>query len=103
MGEAQVPPFLERSPPCTPCQPLSFRFPASPAPAGHGASWGARRPASQHFVQSDLNAAVALLLRGEIEDAISTSRPHLPRDPRAVDLRLDDGVPSLPAAALFSS
>ena len=59
-------------------------------------------------VESDLNAAVDLLLRGEIEDAIDTVRPHLAQDARAVDLLFDAGLtmlgsaqatPSLDAAA----
>ena len=49
-------------------------------------------------VESDLNAAVDLLLRGEVEDAISVVRPHLPRDPRAVDLLFDAGITMLGSA-----
>ena len=49
-------------------------------------------------VESDLNAAVALLLQGEVEDAIDAVRPHLPRDPRAVDLLFDAGMTMLVSA-----
>lgn len=43
-------------------------------------------------VESDLNAAVALLLQGEVEDAIDTVRPHLSRDARAVELLFAAGM-----------
>ena len=49
-------------------------------------------------VESDLNAAVALLLQGEVEDAIDAVRPHLPRDPRAVDLLFEAGMAMLVSA-----
>ncbi|MDE0211154.1 MAG: surface lipoprotein assembly modifier [Boseongicola sp.] len=42
--------------------------------------------------ESDLNAAVSLLHQGEIDAAIDTVRPHLPRDLRAVDLLFDAGM-----------
>ena len=43
-------------------------------------------------VESDLNAAVSLLLQGETEAAIDIVRPHLPGDVRAVDLLFDAGM-----------
>ena len=49
-------------------------------------------------VESDLNAAVALLLQGEVEDAIGVIRPHLPRDPRAADLLFEAGLAMLGSA-----
>ena len=49
-------------------------------------------------VESDLNAAVSLLLQGEIDAGIDTVRPHLPRDPRAVDLLFDAGLAMLGSA-----
>ena len=49
-------------------------------------------------VESDLNAAVALLLEGEVEGAIGVVRPHLPRDPRAADLLFDAGLAMLGSA-----
>ena len=91
-------PILGRKPALHTLPAVCIRFPAPLlllATALHGA------PVPR--LRNTLNATVALLLRGEIEDAISTVRPHLPRDPRAVDLLLHDGVPSLPDAALFSS
>ena len=47
---------------------------------------------AQGAVESDLNAAVELLLQGEVEDAIDTVRPHLHRDARAVDLLFEAGM-----------
>ena len=49
-------------------------------------------------VESDLNAAVALLLQGEVEEAIDIVRPHLPRDARAVDLLFETGMAMLGSA-----
>ena len=49
-------------------------------------------------VESDLNAAVNLLLQGEVEGAIGVVRPHLPRDARAVDLLFDAGITMLGSA-----
>ena len=49
-------------------------------------------------VESDLNAAVALLLQGEVEGAVDAVRPHLPRDSRAVDLLFEAGRGALSAA-----
>lgn len=49
-------------------------------------------------VESELNAAVSLLLQGEIEAAINTVRPHLRRDPRAVDLLFEAGMAMLGSA-----
>ena len=49
-------------------------------------------------VESDLNAAVDLLLRGEVEDAVAVVRPHLARDPRAVDLLFDAAITMLGSA-----
>ena len=49
-------------------------------------------------VESDLNAAVALLLRGEVEEAVDIVRPHLPRDSRAVDLLFETGMAMLASA-----
>ena len=49
-------------------------------------------------VESDLNATVSLLLQGEIDAAIDTVRPHLQRDPRAVDLLFDAGMAMLGSA-----
>ena len=43
-------------------------------------------------VESDLSAAVAMLLQGEVEDAIDTVRPHLPKDDRAVNLLFESGM-----------
>ena len=49
-------------------------------------------------VENDLNAAVSLLRQGEIDAAIDTVRPHLPRDPRAVDLLFEVGMTMLGSA-----
>ena len=49
-------------------------------------------------VERDLNAAVALLLQGEAEDAIDAVRPHLRRDSRAVDLLFTAGMGALDTA-----
>ena len=49
-------------------------------------------------VESDLNAAVALLLQGEVEEAINVVRPHLPGDARAVDLLFEAGMVMLVSA-----
>ena len=49
-------------------------------------------------VESDLNAAVALLLRGKVEEAIDVARPHLPGDARAVDLLFEAGMTMLVSA-----
>ena len=49
-------------------------------------------------VESDLNAALALLLQGEVEDAIDVVRPHLQRDSRAVDLLFETGMAMLVSA-----
>ena len=49
-------------------------------------------------VEDDLNAAVALLRQGEIEDAIDVVRPHLSGDARAVDLLFDAGMTMLGSA-----
>ncbi len=49
-------------------------------------------------VESDLNAAVSLLRQGEIDAAIDTVRPHLRRDPRAVDLLFEAGMIMLGSA-----
>ncbi|MXX91582.1 MAG: DUF560 domain-containing protein [Boseongicola sp. SB0677_bin_26] len=49
-------------------------------------------------VESDLNTAVALLLEGEVEDAVDAVRPHLSRDARAVDLLFDAGLAFLGSA-----
>ena len=49
-------------------------------------------------VESDLNAAVDLLLQGEVEDAVAVVRPHLSRDARAVDLLFDAGTAMLVSA-----
>ncbi len=48
-------------------------------------------------VESDLNAAVDLLLRGEVEAAIDLLRPHLSTDARAVDLLFETGLATLGA------
>lgn len=48
--------------------------------------------------ESDLNAAVSLLLQGEIDAAIDTVRRHLRRDPRAVDLLFEAGMAMLGSA-----
>ncbi len=50
-------------------------------------------------VEDDLNAAVSLLLQGEIDAAIDTVRPHLSRDARAADLLFDAGTSMLNSAA----
>ena len=49
-------------------------------------------------VESDLNAALALLFRGEVDDAVDTVRPHLQRDARAVDLLFTAGMAALGSA-----
>ena len=49
-------------------------------------------------IESDLNAAVSLVLQGEIDAAIDTVRPHLRRDPRAVDLLFNAGLAMLGSA-----
>ncbi|MYI24098.1 MAG: DUF560 domain-containing protein [Gammaproteobacteria bacterium] len=49
-------------------------------------------------VEGDLNAAVDLLLRGEVEEAVAVVRPHLPRDARAVNLLFDAGTTMLGSA-----
>ena len=49
-------------------------------------------------VENDLTAALALLVRGEVEDAIDILRPHLPGDARAVDLLFEAGRRTLSAA-----
>ena len=49
-------------------------------------------------VESDLNTAVSLLRQGEVEAAIDSARPHLRRDPRAVDLLFDAGMTMLGSA-----
>ena len=49
-------------------------------------------------VENDLNAAVALLLQGDVEDAIKAVRPHLSRDARAVELLFEAGLASLDLA-----
>ena len=49
-------------------------------------------------VESDLNAALALLLHGATEDAIDAVRPHLARDSRAVDLLFTAGMGALDSA-----
>lgn len=61
----------------------------------HGAE---HRPASQDSVEGDLNAAVALMLQGEIDGAIAAVRPHLATDGRAVALLFDAGMTILVAA-----
>ena len=61
----------------------------------HGAE---HRPAPQASVESDLDAAVSLLLRGEVGAAIGTVRPHLPTDARAADLLLEAGLAMLGSA-----
>ena len=54
-------------------------------------------------VEIDLNAAVALLRQGEIEDAIDVVRPHLPGDIRAVDLLFETGMIMLGSAQTMPS
>ena len=54
-------------------------------------------------VESDLNAAVALLRQGEIEDAIDVVRPHLARESWAVDLLFDVGMTMLVSAQTMPS
>ena len=54
-------------------------------------------------VENDLNAAVALLRQGEIEEAINVVRPHLPRDARAVDLLFETGMIMLGSAQTIPS
>ncbi|MXW84496.1 MAG: hypothetical protein F4Z55_00725, partial [Boseongicola sp. SB0667_bin_21] len=49
-------------------------------------------------VESDLNAAVDLLLQGEVENAVAVVRPHLSRDARAVDLLFEAGLAMLGSA-----
>lgn len=49
-------------------------------------------------VESDLNAAVDLLLQGEVEEAVGVVRPHLSTDARAVDLLFDAGTAMLGSA-----
>ena len=49
-------------------------------------------------VESDLNAAVDLLLQGEVEEAVAVVRPHLSRDARAVDLLFEAGTAMLGSA-----
>ncbi len=53
---------------------------------------------AQGPVERDLDAAVSLLLQGEIEAAVAAVRPHLPRDARAVDLLFDAGMAMAAAA-----
>ena len=57
-------------------------------------------PALPGAVESDLNAALALLLEGEIDDAVDILRPHLPGDARAVDLLFESGRGTLSAAEI---
>ena len=54
-------------------------------------------------VENDLNAAVALLRQGEIEDAIDVVRPHLPGDVRAVDLLFEIGMIMIASAQTIPS
>ena len=49
-------------------------------------------------VDRDLNAALALLLRGEIDAAIDVVRPHLSKDSRAVELLFRAGTAALSTA-----
>lgn len=49
-------------------------------------------------VEGDLNAAVDLLLQGEVEKAVAVVRPHLSQDARAVDLLFDAGTTMLGSA-----
>ena len=49
-------------------------------------------------VERDLNVAVALLLQGEVEDAVAVVRPHLSQDARAVDLLFEAGLAMLGSA-----
>ena len=49
-------------------------------------------------VENDLNAAHALLVRGEVDAAIDILRPHVPGDARAVDLLFEAGRGTLSAA-----
>ena len=49
-------------------------------------------------VESDLDAAWVLLVRGEVEDAIVILRPHLSGDARAVDLLFEAGLATLGTA-----
>ena len=51
-------------------------------------------------VESDLDAAWVLLVRGEVEDAIVILRPHLPGNARAVDLLFEAGLATLGAAEI---
>ncbi len=53
---------------------------------------------AQGLVEDDLNAAVDLLLQGEVEDAVDAVRPHLSRDPRAVNLLFEAGMAMLGSA-----
>ena len=53
---------------------------------------------AQDAAESDLNAAVALLLRGDVEGAIDAVRPHLASDGRAVELLFEAGLAILGAA-----
>ncbi len=59
------------------------------------------QPAAQApgAVERDLDAAVSLLLDGEVEAAVSAVRPHLPTDGRAVGLLFDAGMAMAAAAA----
>ena len=58
----------------------------------------AAEAAAPGSVESDLNAAVALLQQGEVEEAIDVVRPHLPGDVRAVDLLFEAGMVMLGSA-----
>ena len=49
-------------------------------------------------VERDLNVALGLLFRGEVEGAIDVVRPHLSRDARAVDLLFTTGLAALGSA-----
>ena len=49
-------------------------------------------------VEHDLNTALALLVQGEVDDAIDIVRPHLPGDSRAVDLLFETGMTMLGSA-----
>ena len=49
-------------------------------------------------VESDLNTAVALLVQGEVDNAIDIVRPHLARTARAVDLLFTAGMVALGSA-----
>ena len=49
-------------------------------------------------IENDLNAAVELLVLGEVEAAIDAVRPHLQRDARAVELLFEAGMTTLGSA-----